>query len=280
MTTFNQHMQSALTLDEIRALAPSAFAVEKHSSRSERYAYIPTSAVIEAMLEEGFAPFMATQSRSRIEGKSEFTKHMLRFRHPDSATNGTISEVVLVNSHDGTSAYKLFAGIFRTVCANGMIVADKLTGSISVPHTGNVVDRVLEGSFKIVRESRKSIETTHAWEALQLTSGEQAAYAEAAHTLRFADAEGTIDTPITAAMLLKPRRREDVGSDLWHTMNRVQENVIKGGLTARAAAKPGEYRGRQVTTRQVKGIDQDVRLNRAMWQLAERMAELKSGNAA
>lgn len=33
---------------------------------------------------------------------------------------------------------------------------------------------------------------------------------------------------------------------------------------------------RELSTRQVKGIDQDVKLNRALWQLAERMAELKA----
>jgi hypothetical protein len=269
-------LRTALTLDAIRSLAPSAFATEKHESRSQRYTYIPTSAVIEAMMREGFQPFMATQSKSRIEGKSEFTKHMLRFRHPDATGNGSIPEVVLVNSHDGTSAYKLFAGIFRMVCSNGMIVADKLTGSISVQHTGNIVDRVIEGSFQIIGESQKVLDTTHQWEALQLTAGEQSAFAEAAHVLRFADAEGTIATPITAAMLLAPRRSEDVGNDLFRTLNRVQENVIKGGLSARAPREANGRRGRMITTRTVKGIDQDVKLNRAMWQLAERMAELKA----
>ena len=33
---------------------------------------------------------------------------------------------------------------------------------------------------------------------------------------------------------------------------------------------------RRVSTREVKGIDQDVKLNRAMWQLAEEMARLKA----
>ena len=33
---------------------------------------------------------------------------------------------------------------------------------------------------------------------------------------------------------------------------------------------------RRTTTHEVKAIDQDVKLNRALWHLAERMAELKS----
>jgi hypothetical protein len=100
-------------------------------------------------------------------------------------------------------------------------------------------------------------------------------FAEAAHTVRFADSEGTVDTPITASMLLTPRRRDDAGNNLWETFNRVQENAVKGGLRARAERKLGQRFGRMVRTREVKGIDQDVKLNRALWQLAEKMAELK-----
>ena len=49
---------------------------------------------------------------------------MIMFRHADSlpsvAVGDSLVEVVLVNSHDGTSSYKLMAGIFRLVCWNGM----------------------------------------------------------------------------------------------------------------------------------------------------------------
>jgi hypothetical protein len=94
--------------------------------------------------------------------------------------------------------------------------------------------------------------------------------------LRFADAEGKTTTPITADQLLIPRRREDIGKDLWRTFNVTQENVLKGGLTAIKRNEGGE-RVRRVSTRQIKGIDQDTNLNRALWTLAEKLAELKSG---
>ena len=35
--------------------------------------------------------------------------------------------------------------------------------------------------------------------------------------------------------------------------------------------------GRRVKSRAVSGIDQDIRLNKALWLLGERMAELKAG---
>ena len=59
--------ESPLSDDAIRSVAPSIFAEEAHGSRSERYAYIPTSHVLTALRKEGFQPFMACQTRCRDE---------------------------------------------------------------------------------------------------------------------------------------------------------------------------------------------------------------------
>jgi hypothetical protein len=80
--------------------------------------------------------------------------------------------------------------------------------------------------------------------------------------LRFADADGEVTTPIAPAQLLAPRRREDTANDLWTTFNVVQENVIKGGL--HGVGRDANNRRRRVTTRAVNGIDQDVKLNKAL----------------
>src|SRR5690606_40104302 len=50
-------------------------------SRSRRYSYIPTAAVLAELRREGFQPFMVCQTRVRQEGRREHTKHMLRLRH-------------------------------------------------------------------------------------------------------------------------------------------------------------------------------------------------------
>jgi hypothetical protein len=288
---FNSQFSNALTIDALRHHVPSAFATAPHSSRSSRYAYIPTSEVIDGLMAQGFAPFKAVQSRSRIEGKTEFTKHMIRFRHADAvaAASGNIPEVVLINSHDGTSAYKLLSGIFRMICTNGLIAWESKQGELSIQHKGNIVHQVIEGSFEIIGQSQKALGTIENWSNLQLTAGEQAVFAQAAHTLRFADADGHVDTPITASQLLTPRRMADRAEngghgwtrpapDLYRTMNVVQENVIRGGLSARSVGD-ANTRGRMVTTREVRGIDQDVKLNRALWQLAEGMARLKGAGS-
>ena len=261
---------------QIAALAPSAFATAPHESRSNRYAYIPTSSVIAGLRAQGSAPVSAKQGRSRIPGKTDFTKHMIRFRHEAQALRSvgqSFPEIVLVNSHDGSSAYHIMAGIFRLVCLNGLIVAERTDGARSVQHKGNVVDNVIDASFEVLTESRRALEAAGNWATITLTPDERMAFGEAARLVRFGDAEGQIDTAIRAEQMVQPRRHDDRSSDLWTTFNVAQENAIRGGLTAWDRDASG--RRRRTTTREVNGIDQDVKLNKALWLLGERMASLK-----
>ncbi len=118
---FELRSETPLTEDQMHQAAPSIFAAGKHASRSERYTYIPTIEVLRGLRKEGFEPFMVAQSRSRIEGKTEFTKHLIRLRHlrdgSGQTTKPEANEIILINSHDGASSYQLMAGQFRLLPA-------------------------------------------------------------------------------------------------------------------------------------------------------------------
>jgi len=102
----------ALTEEQMRRTAPSIFAAGKHASRSERYTYIPTIDVLRGLKREGFEPFMVAQGLSRIEGKTEYTKHLIRMRHAGQvSTKPEANEIILINSHDGASSYQLLSGV-------------------------------------------------------------------------------------------------------------------------------------------------------------------------
>jgi hypothetical protein len=266
-----RRLLNPLSDEQIRAAAPSVFADRPHDSRSTRYAYIPTYRVLEALRREGFLPVEVRQSITRIPGRSDFTKHMLTFRHGTAAAarvGDSIPQLSLVNSHDGSSSYRLYAGLHRFICSNGLLVCDGEFDSISVQHSGNIRDRVIEGSFEVIEEAVKAGERVAEWQALQLAAPEQEAFARAALALRF---EGRDTPPITEAQALAARRPEDDGADLWTVFNRVQENVIKGGQRYR-------QNGRRASVRAVQGIDQRTGLNRALWRLAEEMRAIKNAN--
>lgn len=267
-----------LSDDDIRALAPSVFATEAHESRSARFAYIPTADVLAGLRKEGFVPVKAMQGRSRVPGKTDFTKHVIRLRHSRYLTGqmklgDTFPEVVLVNAHDGTSAYHIFSGLFRLACLNGLVVREREDAELRVPHKGDVVGKVIKGSFEVIDQSVRALGAAEAWAGISLTGAEQEAMADAARVIRFGDAEGNVETPIRAAQLLLPRRRDDAGNSLWLTFNRIQENTIRGGLTGRGRNAAGARVN--TTTREINGIDGNLKLNRALWQLGQRMAEIK-----
>ncbi len=259
-------LQSSTPLsdDQLQRVAPSIFASEPHGSRSERYTYIPTIDVLNGLRREGFEPFMCAQTRVRNQDRREFTKHMLRLRHANQIAGREVPEIILLNSHDGTSSYQMIAGMFRFVCTNGMVCGDTVA-DYRVPHKGNVVDQVIEGAFQVLDGFEAVTEQRDSFARLQLSDAGQRAFARAALAVRYDEPEAA---PIEPEQLLRARRFEDRNSDLWSTFNRVQENMVRGGLRGRNA------NGGRMSTREIGSINENVKVNRALWILAEEMRKL------
>ncbi|WP_336285963.1 DUF932 domain-containing protein [Citrobacter arsenatis] len=249
-----------LTREELMQVVPSVFGEEKHASRSARYRYIPTITLLENLQREGFQPFFACQTRVRDLSKREHTKHMLRLRRAGQITGQQVPEIILLNSHDGSSSYQMLPGIFRSVCTNSLVCGQSF-GEIRVPHKGNVVEKVIKGAYEVLGVFDRVEEKREAMESLLLPPPAQQAMAQAALTYRF----GEEHQPVSVAQILTPRRYEDRQDDLWTTYQRLQENLLKGGLPGHTA------KGKRSHTRAVNGIDGDVKLNRALWVMAENM---------
>jgi Domain of unknown function (DUF932) len=267
-----------LSNEQIQQFAPSVFAGQAHDSCSDRYAFIPTVEVIEGLRNAGFAPVFASQSRSRIAGKELFTRHMLRFRNLDQTptqVGDTAVELAMTNSHDRTSQYEFSLGAFRLACLNGMIVSEGLVESVKVRHTGNIIERVIESTRSLIQLAPSVVEAIQTWKQILLSPAEQTFLAEGALALRFEDT-----APVEASRLLTVRRSADTQNDLWTVFNRIQENATQGGLRythVQRDPETNEYQGtRRARTREVKGIDQNTKLNRELWTLAQKMAELKT----
>lgn len=259
---------SPLNDSQILNRCPSIFAQEAHISRSERYSYVPTANILTALRKEGFEVFSAKQACSRTEEKRGFTKHMVRLRHLSqiNANNTDANEIVLINSHDGSSSYQMMSGVFRFVCLNGLVCGTKMN-DIRVPHKGDISGRIIEGAYEVLNNFKAIDAQKDEMKGLVLSEQEQRIFANSALEMKYGEEE----PPIDSSQILRLRRAEDNKNDLWTTFNRVQENLIRGGLIAR-----GQGRRRYTRTRAVNGIDQDVKLNRALWTLAERMKILKA----
>lgn len=162
----------------------------------------------------------------------------------------------------------MLAGMFRFVCMNGLVCGDVIE-DIRIPHKGNVTDEVVGGAhtildgFNLIREKRDDMRAT------TLTPQEQTILATSALSLRY-DLDPSKPAPVTAEQINLCRRADDRGFDLWSTFNRLQENLVRGGLDARTP------KGKRTRTREVVGIDSNMKLNRALWMLAAQMQKLKA----
>jgi hypothetical protein len=267
---FNSRLAGHHEIDnhQLRALAPSVFAGNAHAKVSDRYSFLPTATVVEGLRDEGWTPVWAGEQRIRSSDRQGFQKHLIRFARVDDLyrTQAERPELVLVNSHDRSSAYQLHAGIFRFVCSNGMILADSVFTRISIMHVNFEPAKVIEASFNIVREMPAIADLLEGYKARQLTTVERRAFGEAALILKYDSLE---KAPVGAEKILAHRRSEDARPTLWNVLNLVQENMMDGGqrdYSRRRPANPRRFFGK---TRPVKGLDENVRLNKALWHLAE-----------
>lgn len=269
-----------LTEAELQRSAPSIFAEHAHGRTSERYTYIPTIDIVRGLEDEGYLVTAAKEARTRDENRRGFAKHLLRFRHRDfmdtpAVVGDSVPEIVLLNSHDGTSSYQLHAGMYRFVCANGMVVSDSMIDTVRVHHKGDILNNVIEGVYQVVEELPRAAAQIEQFHSVPMEREEIEIFGRAALALRWDDPE---NCGFTGDQLTRARRTADQGSDLWSLLNRTQENLIRGGM--RGLKRNAEGRLQRTTAREVKAVDGDVRLNKAIWTLAEEFAKLKGYDIA
>ena len=218
-------VQKPLTPEAVRAIAPSAFAPAPHESRSSRFAYIPHQRSDLCPYARGLSTLLRSPEQNPRRRQARFheapdplSPRLDRYRPPSRRRRSRSC------CHELPRWVKL-------LLADGSHVSSHLPErrcsflqpggqTLKVNHTGKIIDQVIEGSYSVIDRSVKAIDVVEGLNRLQLTSGDQQAFAAAAHSLRFANSEGEVATPITPAQLLAPRRREDAGSDLWRTLER------------------------------------------------------------
>jgi len=275
---------TALINEQILKTAPSVFATAPHSEVSDRYGFMPTIDVIDALRGEGWYPVDATQKNVRDQSKRELTTHLVRFRRlgNDLQIGDSVAELVLKNSHDRSSAFVLHAGLFRMVCANGIITADSTFQKLSVRHGKNVVNDIIEGSYNVIENVPAIVDSVESMQNTELSASERAIFARTAYNYANGydndaarDEALVTDGNVLASQILRPKRGADTGSDLWTTFNVVQEKLIKGGVRTAKVNDKGQYR--RNTSRNITSIDKNIKLNKAIWEMAAQMDALKNG---
>ena len=94
----------------------------------------------------------AGQQLVQDKSRQGFQKHLLRFHRRNELGRAVFedsrAELILTNSHDGGSAFRLFSGVYRMVCMNGLVVGETF-GEFAVRHSHHTLGEVMQAAQKI-----------------------------------------------------------------------------------------------------------------------------------
>lgn len=235
---------------------PAIYAEQPDTDKvSGQYVFIPTQRVITDLDTFGWRPRIMSGS-----DKNPAAKHMIRFaRTGFSGREDVQPEIVLLNSHDGLSSFRLKAGIFRFVCSNGLIVATSVFDDIRIKHIHYSLPEVSKAVETFAGGIEGIMESVDTMKRTILSDGICRSFAEDAVRARW---EIQPAWPVDISRLLRARRQEDRDSSVWSVMNILQEKLLKGDV----------YTVRGTKLRGLSQVDSVVGLNQELYALGMKYA--------
>jgi hypothetical protein len=258
-----------MTQQEIKAYAPAVLTTRMAPTLFDsHYEHVSSWKVIESLLNNGFGISRVQQLEDR-HGDSmmrEFSKHIVCLRPLDAFeelhAGQYIPEIVYRAAHDGSSAIHMSLGVYRVICKNGMMVSENEWSAVRIPHQKGAEVKALAAAKDLYDRVPSVERLIKSMTNRELRPYEQRRLATRGLELRFGDKAPAYDPGV----LLMQRRLEDAGANLWNVLNRIQENVMKGGFESAPGPK-----GKSVTLPEIKSIGGDVSINQGLWASAEEM---------
>lgn len=219
-----------LSEDEILKIYPILDRKTPSRDVSGKYTIVPTIDIIRDVKQTGWSP---VNVEIRGEGKSDFCKHAVTFQKDVDilVSNKDIINptMTVVNSYDGLSTVRFYAGFYRRISNTFFTIPIKTGDDVYIPymkvsHTKynfDLLDQYIQEITNAVMESVKQVLN---FTQIQLREEEYERFVKIAFSLR-RDKEPTVDI---LNVLLEPMRGEDDGDNAWVIMNSVQEKIIKG----------------------------------------------------
>lgn len=243
---------------------PAVFSNAPHSEMSGKYKLLSSIDFVHAMDLIGFVPVSVSARKTRDFERALTQKHVIRFRKAEETIyrQGVTPEILFQNAHDGSSSYRVTAGVFRYMCSNGLVVGD-IAFERRILHKGNAMEEVMGSVKEIIEVLPKAVTRVDEWSKVDLNQGQKLEFATKAALVKWEELD---KIPVSAEELLNPVREADKGSDLWSVFNVLQEKVIRGGVEYVRA------NGRHARTRPITHVRRNVEMNKQLWNIAESFA--------
>lgn len=257
-----------ITREEIDERVPSIYRGRVDESRSSKYVFTPTFEIIDSFEQAGWHPTKVSGVKPS-KRDVHTVKHLIRFGYEDNKiindSNGLAPEVIIVNSHNGHCPLSCHLGFFRFACANGLIVGTSIS-ELRWTHKkldyGEVKNLIISATDEFIK-LEKNIPN---YMSINLNKKQQIDFAE--KTIQMVWNSDRFEPE----KLLEPRRVEDSADDLFSVFNRIQENIIKGGIKF-DIPEDRIIRNKLQVTREIKNIDKEVNVNITLWAMMHNFYE-------
>lgn len=246
------------------------------------YSFIPTTKVIEQLADSGWHVVAGNQTKVKDPMREGYQRHYLKLENPELNTLlPTIGkpQMLLKNSHEGSSSFQLLSAFKIFVCSNGAVSHSGDIGDVRVLHKGFSEELFQKAIQDFLIRIPKMVTQVEEWQSISLDKTDQLKLAQDFIEMRFdpiTDSFGhsTGNYPIAAEHALHNRRWGEKSTNLWTAFNNIQENLLEKGLPN---AGRRNANGRKIPIRAVKSLDANVRLNKQLWELTAAMADQKLG---
>jgi hypothetical protein len=189
---------------------------------SDKYVFLSTEQAHSVLADFGFY-----ESRYKQSKGSGYQKHVSIFeRNSDGDEDGRFN-LMLLNSHNGTSALRLEAGYFRILCENQLGSGDV---GVRVSHRGSALDRFAESIPLVLQQMESFKETKQLLRDKTMSHDAVFELAQFALMLRGVKQDELREFLQVRNLqnMATSRRFKDRGDSAWHRFNVIQENMVKG----------------------------------------------------
>jgi hypothetical protein len=271
---------SFMTEADVLSRAPAAFSVTKADHLTDRYQSLQTSSLLPILADYGYFPVQAAQTRPRkmsdVLKAAEHRHHLISFARAEDLQRPDRPEVTLFNSHNGSGAVRLFAGIYRMICSNGIVVGNGVEARIY--HNKAAMMGFEDMLRKVVANVPEVLATMERMKSITLSYSQVVKMAENAVALRWQrfdpqlarydvmHPKGVFYNDETVLNALSSKRLEDRGDNLYTVFNRIQENVMRGNIGVLSVSEAAPF-GTMRKARPVNSVKAHTDLNAKLWQV-------------
>lgn len=275
-------MLTLIESNEVSTIVNPIDQVQASAKMKSSYGFTSSRAILDAFSAHGWNEVSSQYSRTNKVERSGFQKHLVRLENPEfsnikglSNDNNSRPQLVLLNSHDGSSALNLFWGVIRMACLNGIISGNAIS-SFRLIHSKSITEKLPDAIEYMLNNFNKFTAQIETLQSLKFT---ESGVNELIKTVYDARLSGVGKVLAVDYSLNSIRRHEDSSLDAYTVFNRIQETLMRGGIQYRAERNRLDERGNVIQTyivdtktRKLSSITQQVKLNQLVYDKALELA--------